>query len=126
MTTQHGYSLMTTQSLFSHHKDQFGQFGLNEFKRGQTHFSQLHISLDPGELESLCAVLSLKMSQNKAQTFMHIIRRFVKSLYNIHQCLRCILGHSQSLTITLANPRLAVIELQTTLQLFSLSVSRDI
>ena len=31
---------------------QFGQFGLNGFKQGQTHFSQLHISLDPDELES--------------------------------------------------------------------------
>ena len=44
--------------------------------------------------------------------------------YNMHQCLRCILGHlqwSQSLRITLANPCLAVIELQ----LFSISVSRD-
>ena len=28
---------------------QFGQFGLNGFKRGQTHFSQLYISLDPDE-----------------------------------------------------------------------------
>ena len=58
---------------------------------------------------------------------MHIIYRFVKSSYNIHQCLRCILGHSQwseSLHITSANPRLAVIELHTKLQLFSLSVSR--
>ena len=26
---------------------QFDQFGLKGFKRGQTHFSQLHISLDP-------------------------------------------------------------------------------
>ena len=58
---------------------------------------------------------------------MHIIYRFVKSLYNMHQCLRCILGHlqwSQSLYITLANPRLAVIELHTKMQLFSLSVFR--
>ena len=31
---------------------QFGQFGLNGFKRGQTHLSQLHISLDPDKLES--------------------------------------------------------------------------
>ena len=31
---------------------QFGQFGLNGFNRGQTHFSQLHISLDPDEQES--------------------------------------------------------------------------
>ena len=31
---------------------QFTQFGLNGFKRGQTHFSQLHISLDPDKLES--------------------------------------------------------------------------
>ena len=31
---------------------QFGQFGLNGFKQGQNHFSQLHISLDPDELES--------------------------------------------------------------------------
>ena len=31
---------------------QFGQFGLNGFKRGQTRFSQLHKSLDPDELES--------------------------------------------------------------------------
>ena len=28
---------------------QFGQFGLNGFKVGQTHFSQLHISLDPDD-----------------------------------------------------------------------------
>ena len=26
------------------HMGQFGQFGLNGFKQGQTHFSQLHIS----------------------------------------------------------------------------------
>ena len=59
---------------------------------------------------------------------MHILRRFVKSSYNMHQCLRCIFGHLQwlqSLHITLANPRLAVIELHTKLQLFILSVSRD-
>ena len=31
---------------------QFGQFGLNGFKRGQTHYSQVHISLYPDELES--------------------------------------------------------------------------
>ena len=31
---------------------QFAQFGLNGFKRGQTHFSQLHISLDPDKLKS--------------------------------------------------------------------------
>ena len=31
---------------------QFAQFGLNRFMRGQTHFSQLHISLNPDELES--------------------------------------------------------------------------
>ena len=34
------------------HMGKFAQFGLNEFKRGQTHFSQLHISLDPDKLES--------------------------------------------------------------------------
>ena len=37
----------------------FGQFGLNGFKRGQTHFSQLHISLDPDELESCNFMCSL-------------------------------------------------------------------
>ena len=71
------------------HMGQFGQFGSNGFKRGQTHFSQLHISLVPE---------------------------------------RCFMGHlqlSQCLYITLANPHLAVIELHTKLQLFSLSVSRD-
>ena len=31
---------------------QFGQFGLNGFKHGQTHFSQHHVYLDPDELES--------------------------------------------------------------------------
>ena len=31
---------------------QVGQFGLNGFKRGQTHFSQRHIYLDPDELDS--------------------------------------------------------------------------
>ena len=36
---------------------QFGQFGLNRFKRGQTNFSQLHISLDPDELAMQCAGL---------------------------------------------------------------------
>ena len=30
----------------------FGQFELNGFKRGLTHFIQLHISLDPNERES--------------------------------------------------------------------------
>ena len=29
---------------------QFGQFGLNGFKWGKTHFSQLPISLNPDEL----------------------------------------------------------------------------
>ena len=38
---------------------QFAQFGLNGFKRGQTQFSQLHISLDPDELESYNLVHSL-------------------------------------------------------------------
>ena len=59
---------------------------------------------------------------------MHIIYRFVKSSNNMHQCLRCILGHlqwSQSLHITSANLHLAVIKLHTKCQLFSLSVSRD-
>ena len=41
------------------HMVQFGQFGLNGFKQGQTHFSQLHIPLDPGELESCNFVCSL-------------------------------------------------------------------
>ena len=34
------------------HMRHFGQFGLNGLKRGQTHFSQLHIYLDPEKLES--------------------------------------------------------------------------
>ena len=38
---------------------QFGQFGLNGFKRGQTLFSLLYISLDPDELESCNFVCSL-------------------------------------------------------------------
>ena len=38
---------------------QFGQFGLTWFMRGQTHFSQLQISLDPDELESCNLVCSL-------------------------------------------------------------------
>ena len=41
------------QLLFSMnciHMGQFGQFVSNEFKQGQTHFSQLPISLDPDEL----------------------------------------------------------------------------
>ena len=38
---------------------QFVQVGLNGFKWGQTHFSQLHISLDPDELESCNFVCSL-------------------------------------------------------------------
>ena len=29
---------------------QFGQFGLNEFQRVRTHFSQLHTFLDPDKL----------------------------------------------------------------------------
>ena len=43
----------------SYYMGQFAQLGLNGFKRGQTHFSQLHISLNPDKLEScnfLCAV----------------------------------------------------------------------
>ena len=36
----------------------YGQFGLNELKRGQTHFSQRHISLDPDGLESCNFVCS--------------------------------------------------------------------
>ena len=70
----------------------------------------------------------LKLYQNIPQTLMHIIRRFVKSSYSMHKCLRCVWGHlqwSQSLHITLANPRLAVIELHTRLQLHSLPGSRD-
>ena len=31
---------------------QFGQLGLNGFKQGQKHLSQLHISLDSDELDS--------------------------------------------------------------------------
>ena len=38
---------------------QFGQFGLNGFKGGQTHFSQLPISLDPDELDGCNFVCSL-------------------------------------------------------------------
>ena len=38
---------------------QFAQFGLNVFQRGQTHFSQLHISLDTDKLESYNFVCSL-------------------------------------------------------------------
>ena len=38
---------------------QFTQFGLNGFKRGQTHFSQLHISLDTDKLERCTCVCSL-------------------------------------------------------------------
>ena len=59
---------------------------------------------------------------------MHIMCIFVQSLYNMHQCFRCIFGHllwTQSLNITLATPRLAVIELHIKLQAFSLSISRD-
>ena len=71
---------------------------------------------------------SLEVSKNRPLRLMHIICRFVKSSsYNMHQCLRCILGHlqwSQSLYIILANPRLAMIELHTKWQLFILSVSR--
>ena len=37
----------------------YGQFGLNGFKQGQTRFSQLHISLDPDELESCDCLCSL-------------------------------------------------------------------
>ena len=40
---------------------QFGQFELNGFKQGQTHFSQPHISLDPDDLEScnfLCSLIT--------------------------------------------------------------------
>ena len=33
---------------------QFAQFGLNLFKWGQKHFSQLHLYLDPDKLESFC------------------------------------------------------------------------
>ena len=73
----------------------FGQFGLNGFKRGQTHFSQIHISLDPDKLQfcvqfSHCnarvyksyiyGLGSLEVSQKGPQTLMHVIRRFVKSL----------------------------------------------
>ena len=47
---------------------QFGQFGFNGFKRGQTHMHGLW---------------SIKVSQNRPQTLMHIKRRFVKSLYNM-------------------------------------------
>ena len=38
---------------------QFGQFGLNGLKWGQTHFSQLHISLDPDKLDICNFVCSL-------------------------------------------------------------------
>ena len=69
---------------------QLGQFGLNGFKWGQTHFSQLPISLDPDELESCHFVCSLiiamrllklhvwSVSQNRPQSLMHIIRRFIR------------------------------------------------
>ena len=41
------------------HVGQFDQIGLNGFKRGQTQFSQLHISVNPDELESCNFVYSL-------------------------------------------------------------------
>ena len=43
------------------HVGQFGQFGLNGFKRCQTHFSQRHKSLDPDEQDScnfLCRLIT--------------------------------------------------------------------
>ena len=52
-------SLLYSLGILALHMGQFGQFGLNGFKRGETHFSQLHISLDPDELESWNCVCSL-------------------------------------------------------------------
>ena len=37
--------------LIPHYMGQFAQFELNVCKRDQTHFSQLHSSLDPDKLE---------------------------------------------------------------------------
>ena len=39
---------------------QFGQFGLNGFKPGQTHFSQLHIYLDPDKLKSGSLITTIR------------------------------------------------------------------
>ena len=50
---ERGHSLEFVQVC--HH---MGQFKLNGFKQGQTHISQLHISLDPDELESCNFVCS--------------------------------------------------------------------
>ena len=91
---------------------QFGQFGLHGFKQGQTHFSQLHISLDPDELESCDFVCNLitgftgflklhvwavitRSVPYRPQTLMHIICRFVQSLFNLHKFFRCILENLQ-------------------------------
>ena len=49
--------LAPPQAKYSLHMGQFAQFGLNGFKRGQKHYSQLHISLDPDKLESLITVM---------------------------------------------------------------------
>ena len=38
---------------------QFAQFGLNVFNGGQTHFRQLHLSLDPDKLES-CLITAMR------------------------------------------------------------------
>ena len=48
---------------------QFAQFGLNQFNGGQTHFSQLHISLDSDEIESLvkCLIQRKSKLQQKKQ-----------------------------------------------------------
>ena len=47
-----GFVQILHQICHGMHMGQFSQFGLNGFKRGQTHFSQLPISLDPEELVS--------------------------------------------------------------------------
>ena len=45
-------------SQASHHMGQLDQFGLNGFKRGQTHFSQLNITLDPDTLNVVCSLIT--------------------------------------------------------------------
>ena len=48
-----GSEAVSAQDLINlQHMGQFAQFGFNGFKWGQTHFSQLHIFLDPDKLES--------------------------------------------------------------------------
>ena len=63
---------------------QFEQFELNGFKRSETHFGQLHISLYPDELESfVCSLIAAMRGFAKLHVLPVIARSVPKKTSNI-------------------------------------------